>query len=196
MFSKNCLICNEPHNNEKYCSIKCRNKSVAKQKHGTVLTKKTRQKIAKSMQGKNQGSANPFYGKKHPQKMRKFIGDCQRGEKHHAYTDKNTIFKTNGYLKIHIREEHPFLRKGRMPYHRFVMANYLGRKLRKEEIVHHKDRNPLNNDISNLTLFKNSSAHTGYHNKFNRVAAKIFGTLEAKEPIRLYHLIKRTAIND
>lgn len=36
--------------------------------------------------------------------------------------------------------------------HRYVMEQHLGRKLSRNEIVHHKDRNRSNNDISNLEL--------------------------------------------
>jgi hypothetical protein len=37
-------------------------------------------------------------------------------------------------------------------YHRYVMENYLGRKLSNKEIVHHKDGNPGNNNIDNLIV--------------------------------------------
>lgn len=36
--------------------------------------------------------------------------------------------------------------------HRWVMEQYLGRKLRKDEAVHHKDGDTLNNDIGNLEV--------------------------------------------
>jgi hypothetical protein len=46
--------------------------------------------------------------------------------------------------------------------HRLVMELHLGRKLDKCEVVHHKDRNRLNNDISNLVL-TNHSEHRMTH---------------------------------
>jgi transposase-like protein len=39
-----------------------------------------------------------------------------------------------------------------LPKHRVVMANHLGRGLRPEEHVHHKDGNRANNEIENLQL--------------------------------------------
>jgi hypothetical protein len=39
------------------------------------------------------------------------------------------------------------------------MEERLGRYLRPEEVVHHIDNNPANNDISNLQLFANNTEH-------------------------------------
>ena len=43
--------------------------------------------------------------------------------------------------------------------HRLVMEEHLGRYLTKEEVVHHKDGNPANNDLSNLELFASNAEH-------------------------------------
>lgn len=46
--------------------------------------------------------------------------------------------------------------------HRFVMEKFIGRKLKRTEIVHHIDGNKLNNTISNLeimTLSQHSAMH-------------------------------------
>jgi hypothetical protein len=50
----------------------------------------------------------------------------------------------------------------RILYHRYVMEQHLGRKLRSDEIVHHKDENKLNNDISNLEI-TNRADHARHH---------------------------------
>jgi len=44
--------------------------------------------------------------------------------------------------------------------HRLVMEKHLGRKLLDTEAIHHMDRNPENNDISNLQLFSSHGQHT------------------------------------
>lgn len=46
--------------------------------------------------------------------------------------------------------------------HRVIMENHLGRVLNKNEVVHHKDGNKKNNDISNLQLLTNSE-HSKLH---------------------------------
>ena len=46
--------------------------------------------------------------------------------------------------------------------HRFVMEKHLGRPLRKDEHVHHKDFNRQNNDISNLVILT-PSEHSRLH---------------------------------
>jgi len=43
------------------------------------------------------------------------------------------------------------------------MEKMIGRKLRKGEIVHHKDGNKKNNKPSNLKLCKNQAEHAGLH---------------------------------
>jgi len=47
--------------------------------------------------------------------------------------------------------------------HRYVMEQYLGRKLVKGELVHHIDHDSLNNDISNLEVVTQAQ-----HNKIHR----------------------------
>lgn len=56
---------------------------------------------------------------------------------------------------------------------RHLMEIHLGRKLTKEEIVHHKDGNILNNDISNLELM-NISEHNRLSARNNPPKAKLF----------------------
>lgn len=68
----------------------------------------------------------------------------------------------NGYVRVH--------RPGGVGKtlwileHRLVMEQHLGRELLPDEIVHHRDLNRLNNDLSNLELW------TGSHPTGQRVS--------------------------
>jgi hypothetical protein len=48
-------------------------------------------------------------------------------------------------------------------YSRFVMEQYLGRKLSIFECIHHKDKNPLNDDISNLQVMSREEHNSLHH---------------------------------
>lgn len=46
--------------------------------------------------------------------------------------------------------------------HRVVMAEHVGRELSRDEIVHHRDGDPLNNEISNLEI-TSTIEHSRHH---------------------------------
>ncbi len=46
---------------------------------------------------------------------------------------------------------------------RHIAEKKLGRKLKSEEVVHHKDRNKQNNSPNNLWVFPNQKAHDRVH---------------------------------
>lgn len=56
--------------------------------------------------------------------------------------------------------------------HRLVMEKHLGRKLKKDEVVHHIDGDKKNNEINNLMLFASNSDHIKHHAKLRRDAKK------------------------
>jgi len=65
----------------------------------------------------------------------------------------------NGYIKIY-SPNHPL--KDSTKYvmkHRLVMEKKLGRYLKRQEVVHHKNHVKTDNKISNLMLFTNHSKH-------------------------------------
>jgi len=46
---------------------------------------------------------------------------------------------------------------------RVRFAILIGRELTRDEVVHHHDQDPLNNDPSNLWLFPSKGSHSAYH---------------------------------
>lgn len=63
----------------------------------------------------------------------------------------------DGYIWLYNTET-----KTQILEHRYVMEQYLGRKLESNEIVHHKDHNKTNNSIDNLELLPNKE-HSRKH---------------------------------
>jgi hypothetical protein len=65
-----------------------------------------------------------------------------------------TYIDERGYLR--------FSDSGKL-VHRWVAEKMLGRYLYPEEVVHHIDRNKLNNAPENLTVFPNQDEHEAEH---------------------------------
>ena len=61
-----------------------------------------------------------------------------------------TFVNKNGYRQFKDTDKY---------VHRHVEEKKLGRPLRPDEVVHHKDGNPLNNSPSNLKVYPNQSTH-------------------------------------
>ena len=97
-----------------------------------------KKKISAALKGKNKGPINNMW----------------RGGK----------IKTSKGYRLILMPEHPFCdSKGYILEHRLVMEKHLGRYLKPSEIVHHKDKNPSNNNLKNLKLFKDLGAHQSFH---------------------------------
>lgn len=82
-----------------------------------------------------------------------------RGDRHWNYKNGKSKGK-NGYVVLNGAGRE---RDGRQYEHRKVMEEKIGRKLNKEEVVHHIDGNRTNNSPDNLMLFANDSEHHKYH---------------------------------
>jgi len=93
------------------------------------------------------GKDNPLYGIKRPELTGKKHPNWKGG----CYTSKT------GYV-IHC------INGKDVPEHRIVMEEYLGRKLKSEEIIHHIDENHSNNDIDNLKVVSRAE-HINIHRK-------------------------------
>lgn len=88
-----------------------------------------------------------------------------------SFSWKGGYLYERGYKLVKC-ENHPHgVKKGNgvkyIREHRLIMEKHLGRFLRPEEVVHHKNENILDNRIENLVLFSSSSEHCRYHkNKY------------------------------
>jgi len=75
------------------------------------------------------------------------------------------------------------LHRMKISQHRWIMKQHLGRKLTREEQVHHIDMNKTNNDISNLWLCSRSQ-HGIAHYSFNRICEELMGNFHKYADIK------------
>lgn len=71
---------------------------------------------------------------------------------HSTYKNGNSRFTSTGYEKV----------GNKTTEHRLAMQEYLGRKLKPDEVVHHIDRDKTNNNLDNLVVMTRSE-HTALH---------------------------------
>ena len=143
---------NVKKNKQQFCSIECQTewRSIA-----------------------NLGGNNPFFGKKHKKETK---------EKHSKYMIGRMVGNGNpswsggrrkssdNYILIY-KPEHPLVdSQNCVREHRLVMENILGRYLKKEEIVHHRNEIVDDNYPENLMLFANDSEHKKYHAKQRKLS--------------------------
>ena len=83
-----------------------------------------------------------------------------------------------GYIIKRIYNDPNFSTIGYTLQHRYIMSKHLGRKLLKDEMVHHIDMDKTNNDINNLWLC-DASQHQIAHTSYNTLCAIGF-----KKPIQ------------
>ena len=94
-----------------------------------------------------------------PENLKGFIKG-KKGSQHPRY--KGGFVDNDGYSNTFL-PSHPFSKKsGHILTHRLIMEQQIGRYLTEDEIVHHKDGDKSNNDISNLQIMTKSK-HAEHH---------------------------------
>lgn len=90
--------------------------------------------------------------------LKRFVsGHNGRGEFNTRW--KGGVLYRSGYKFIRL-PDHPFCdNHGYVREHRWIMEQHIGRYLTEKEVVHHRDKNRLNNEISNLELISDNIKH-------------------------------------
>ena len=143
------------------------------------LSEETKRKISNSLMGHPVSEKvlkmlrSNRIGKNHSSETRAKMSQAQRREKHWNW--KGGIIYHNGYKMIRVPMNCKFYsmtdHHGYIKMHRLVMAEYLQRPLKRQEIVHHINNIKDDNNIDNLRLFKN----TNKHSKLPKIKVRIGG---------------------
>lgn len=85
---------------------------------------------------------------------------------------------------------HPFAKKGYVPTHRLAVEASIDRLLKPEEIVHHIDLVPSNNDVDNLQLCSGAAEHNAIHASLNNCVAALLasGALRFNRKTKTYEV--------
>lgn len=129
---------------------------------GAKRSLKTRENISKAKIGKKINLSLKEYNRR---KISWLGKNNPRWNNGHKIEDHRYILI---YMPNHPRKNN----NGYVREHILVMEKKLGRFLTKQEVVHHLDCNPKNNDISNLYLFPNQSEHAKYHRMIEKAIRK------------------------
>lgn len=162
---------------------------------GKKHSEETREYLSKVRKGKRMGKENPFFGKKHTDKSKRKISEAHKGRTQSEETRKKRSESHKGLSAGEknpcwgkFKEENPNWRGGSFTSQgrRFVITDegtyeldyrvkaeqILGRKLRTDEVVHHIDNNPLNNENTNLIICSRDY-HTFIHHRMEEEYGKV-----------------------
>lgn len=102
------------------------------------------------------------------------------GQNNHRWCGDRRMHK--GYILIRM-PSHPFSGSfGFVREHRLVMEKHIGRYLKPNEVIHHKNHIKTDNRIENLELFETHSKHMRTH-KHLKVSPKKYATRYLSVPL-------------
>lgn len=142
MLSKKCELCKTvfkswPYEKERFCGRTCAFENKKRSRPEAYRTCKNCNKEFRT---------NPAYIKRRPETAGKFCSwKCF------------TLFKGAQFIPSKGKDGYIHIKQTRM--HRYLMEKYLGRKLGKNEHVHHINHNKLDNRIENLKVLSASEHH-------------------------------------
>lgn len=167
LMEKICAFCGkkfEGKPNKVYCGVKCYKKAKAKrhnEKHPWETKKPYLDKPCEYC-GKTIGKANrktqKFCSTKCASDSRKIeLSIPERLEDPKRKLDKNI-----GYVRVYVPEHPEANTRGFVYEHRLIAEQMLGRRLKKGEIVHHKNRKRWDNREENLVVM-DEKEHAKHH---------------------------------
>lgn len=177
-----CEMCGSPHDGSygsgRFCSAKCArgySTSKCREEVNLKVSKTLRSKYSngikpiKPKKPKSENTTNKVYHKKRDKIEQGKLLAKEIGLSSSPYSEYNvaTIQKlVEGREAYHLcyYEDTKYIKGTVVLVHRYLMEKSLGRKLTKDEVVHHIDGNKFNNDISNLQVMS-VSEHCKLHSK-------------------------------
>lgn len=79
-----------------------------------------------------------------------------------------STISSHGYVLVYVGKNHPMANVHGYAYeHRLVAAKKIGRMLLPNEIVHHSDRQKMNNSPDNIIVEPSIAAHKLHHRKLH-----------------------------
>jgi hypothetical protein len=148
-----CKIIFSPEiNGRKYCGRKCYYEMKRTRKDRVSWTQEMRDRMSNNYKG----SGNPMFG----------IPSAKKGKKRPEFSgERHPLWKggfsiNQGYKVM----ESIYTNGQKVPEHRKILEQKIGRKLKKNEVTHHINRNKLDNRPENLMVMTRAE-HINYHRK-------------------------------
>ena len=132
--------------------------NIKSRKHLTVSARKT-------ISEKNKGRISPMKGKKLSKETKEKISKAKKG-KYKIITEFGGHKKQrkDGYISVYVPNHKRANKDGYIMEHILIMEQHIGRCLKDDEVVHHKNKIRNDNRIENLQLMT-FKEHASFHMK-------------------------------